>query len=83
MQLRSNGEIRVAGSAFFTNILTSPKLFIDGSATGSGKILDTLSGKFSVTADGVLNATDGVFTGRIDVTQDSKISDILLEDRAL
>jgi hypothetical protein len=71
MQLRSNGELRVAGSAFFTNILTSPKFLIDGNATGSQKIIDTLSGKFSVTADGILTATDGNFSGQVTINKPS------------
>jgi hypothetical protein len=68
MQVRSNGEIRVAGTGISTNILLSPKFIIDGNATGSQSLLFTNSGKFNVTADGVLSATDGNFSGTVTAT---------------
>jgi hypothetical protein len=46
-------------------------LRIDGRAVGAQKIIDTLSGKFSVTADGILTATDGNFSGQVTINKPS------------
>ena len=63
------GFIDFAGTGFNPQgALISPKLRIDGRAVGAQKMIDTLSGKFSVTADGVLNATDGNFSGTVTAT---------------
>ena len=70
--LSALGFIDFAGTGFNSQgALISPKLRIDGRAVGAQKMIDTLSGKFSVTADGVLTATDGNFSGQVTINKPS------------
>ena len=55
-----NGELRIGGSGVFTGIIASPKLVIDGTATGSQQLIYTSSGSFSLTADGDLTVAGQV-----------------------
>lgn len=55
-----NGELRIGGSGVSAGVIASPKLVIDGTATGSSFLIYTPSGSFNLTADGSLSVTGTV-----------------------
>jgi hypothetical protein len=55
-----NGELRIGGSGTSGGVIASPKLVINGNATGSQFLIFTTSGSFNLTADGDLSITGEV-----------------------
>jgi len=49
------GELRIGGSGTSGGVIASPKLVINGNATGSQFLIFTTSGSFNLTADGSLS----------------------------